>query len=173
MNTTEIGNRLEDQLYNYLHDQLVHNGLVFDLYPANLCELHKKKKYYCEVRKRYVEFDVVVEVRREPTGEPHIVVIFECKNHKKPVQERDITDFSSKIGDIFGHGAKGMVVSSSQLQSGAENFARSKHIGIVKFDENGIDVVADRKGGYWAEKSFVETQIFEGGTRSKSLIFSA
>ncbi len=173
MNTTEIGNRLEDQLYDYLHDQLDRGELVFDVYPANLCELHKKKKYYCEARKRNVEFDVVIEVCRKPASEPHVVVIFECKNHQKPVQERDITDFSSKVGDIFGHGAKGMVVSSSRLQSGAENFARSRRIGIVKFDEDGIDVIADRKGGTWAENSFVETQIFENARRSKSLKFSA
>lgn len=173
MNTPETGNKLEDQLYDYLRDQIDRDEQVFDVYPANLCEIHKKKKYYCGLRKRDVEFDVVIEIRRRAASELHIVVIFECKNHQKPVQERDITDFSSKVGDIFGHGAKGLVVSSSRFQSGAENFARSRHIGIVKFDENGIDIIADCKSGTWAETSFVETQLFEGTRRSRSLKFSA
>ncbi len=63
MNTTEKGNKLEDQLYDYLYGQLVSGKHVFDIYPANLCEVHKKKKYYCKVREADVEFDVVIEVR--------------------------------------------------------------------------------------------------------------
>ena len=173
MNTTEKGNRLEDQLYDYLRDQLDRDELVFDVYPAGCCEVHKKKKYHCNERNRDVEFDVVIEVRRKGRIEPHLFVLFECKNHKDPIQERDITDFSDKVRRIFGHAAKGLVVSSSRLQSGAESIARSRRLGIVKFDENGIDIVADRKGGTWAEGRFVQTQIFDGPRSSKSLKFSA
>lgn len=173
MNTTDKGNELEDQLYDYLYDQINQSELVFGIYPASLCQLHKKKKFYCKLRERDVEFDVVIEVRRNTASAPHVVVVFECKNHAKPIKERDVTDFSSKVGDIFGHGAKGMVVCSSRLQSGAEKFARSKRIGIVKFDEGGIDIIADRKSGAWAENSFVKNQIFDGTRRSKSLKFSA
>lgn len=173
MNTTEKGNKLEDQLYDYLHGQLVRGKHVFDVYPATLCEVHKKKKYYCREREGDVEFDVVIEIRREGRSEPHLRVIFECKNHEKPVQERDIRDFSDKIRGISAHGAKGLVVSSSRLQSGAEKVARNRGLGIVKFDENGIDIVADRTGGTWAENHFVKNQIFDGPEKSKSLKFSA
>lgn len=173
MNTTDKGNKLEDQLYDYLHGQLVRGKHVFDVYPANLCEVHKKKKYYCREREGDVEFDVVIEIRREGRSEPHLRVIFECKNHEKPVQERDIRDFSDKIKGISAHGAKGLVVSSSRLQSGAENVARNRGLGIVKFDENGIDIVADRTGGTWTENHFVKKQIIDGAEKSKSLKFSA
>lgn len=173
MNTTEKGNKLENEFYDFLQDQLDRDQLVFDVYPASLCQLHKKKKYYCKERQADIEFDVVIEVRRKGHSEPHIFVIFECKNHENPIQERDITDFSDKIGRIFGHGGKGLVVSSSRLQSGAERIARSRRLGIVKFDKSGIDVVADRKGRTWTEGSFLQTQIFDGSKRPKSLKFSA
>lgn len=100
-------------------------------------------------------------------------MIFECKNHQEPIQERDITEFSSKIGDIYGHATKGLIVSSSRLQSGAESYARNKRIGIVKFDVNGIEVIAERTIGAWAEHRFLQSQIFDGPRRSKSLKFSA
>ncbi len=113
--------------------------------------------------------------RDSPEGrsEPHSRIIFECKNHQNPIHERDVNDFSSKIGRIFGHGAKGVVVSSSRLQSGAEKTARNCGLGIVKFDNNGIDIVADRTGGTWAENHFLQNQIFDGPEKSKSLKFSA
>jgi Zn-dependent peptidase ImmA (M78 family) len=173
MNTTEKGNKLEDQLYDYLHGQLARGKHVFDVYPANLCEVHKKKKYYCRDREGDVEFDVVIEIRREGRSEPHLRVIFECKNHENPVQERDIRDFSDKIGGISAHGTKGLVVSSSRLQSGAEKVARNRGLGVVKFDENGIDIVVDRTGGTWTENHFVKNQIIDGTEHSKSLKFSA
>ena len=47
MNTLAKGNKLEDKLYAYLADQLSRDQLVFGVHPANLCEIHKKKKYYC------------------------------------------------------------------------------------------------------------------------------
>jgi Zn-dependent peptidase ImmA (M78 family) len=173
MNTTEKGNKLEDQIYDYLHGQVVRDEHVFDVYPASLCEIHKKKKYYCKDREADVEFDLVIEIRREGRSEPHLRVIFECKNHEKPVQERDIRDFSDKIRGISAHGAKGIIVSSSRLQSGAEKVAKNRGLGIIKFDENGIDIVADRTGRTWAENDFVKNQIFDSLEKSKSLKFSA
>ncbi len=173
MNTTEKGNELEEQFYSYLQDQIDRNKLVFGVYPAMLCQLYKNKKYYCDQRKADVDFDVVIEVCREGLAEPHIVVVFECKNHKSPLQEPYITDFSDKIGRIFGHGAKGIIVSSSRLQSGAENVARSRRLGIVKFDESGFEAIAERKGRTWTETAFLENQVFYGSARAKTLKFSA
>lgn len=123
-NTTEKGNKLEDQLYDYLNGQLMRGENVFDAHPSNLCEVHKKKKYYCRDREADVEFDVVIEIRRLGRRHPHMRVILECKNHQKTVQDIYIREFSDKITNIFPSGAKGLVVSSSRLQSGAENVAK-------------------------------------------------
>lgn len=173
MNSTAKGNKLEDALFDYLIDQQERGDRVYDLYPADLCKIRKKPKYNCPERKGPVEFDVVIEVYREGREAPHSYVVFECKNYKSGIPESRVTDFSDKMGRIFGHSVKGILVVSSRLQSGAENIARSRSMGIVKFDETGVDVVADRRHQYAFESAFVKSQIFEEGRRVKSLKFSA
>lgn len=147
--------------------------MVYGAYPPERCEIHKKKKYFCNERGRDVEFDVVVEVRGEGRTEPQLFVVFECKNHESPVQERDITDFSDKLERIFRHAAKGIVVTKSRLQSGADAIATNRRLGIAKFDATGIDVLADRMGGSWTEAPFVQRQMYADPRISKALKFSA
>jgi Zn-dependent peptidase ImmA (M78 family) len=173
VNTTAKGNKLEDEFFKYLIDQQGRGDRVYDLYPSDLCKIRKKPKYDCPERKKPVEFDVVIEVYREGREAPHSYVVFECKNYKSGIPESRVTDFSDKMGRIFGHSVKGILVVSSRLQSGAENIARSRSMGIVKFNETGLDVVADRRQWQTIESAFVKSQIFEGGNRAKSLKFSA
>ena len=173
MNTTEKGNRLEDKLFQYLFDQKKHGALVYDAYPASHCKLLKKQKYYCKDREADVEFDLVVEVRRTGRSEPHLYLVFECKNHKKPIEESYVRTFSDQIRSVFGQAVKGIVVTPYKLQSGAERIAANRRLGIVKFEENGIEVIADRKVGSWTESRFIQTQLADGNRRTKSLRFSA
>lgn len=133
----------------------------------------KKHKYYCKDREADVEFDIVVEVRRTGRSDPHLYVVFECKNHQKPIEDGDVRTFSDQIGSVFGQAVKGIVVISYKLQSGAERVAANRRLGIVRFDNNGIEVIADRTVGTWAENRFIQTQIADGNRRSKSLKFSA
>jgi len=171
--TTEIGDKLEDQFYLYLLDQQEHGELVYGAYSPGLCKIYKKKKYYCGVRKNHITFDVVIEVFRQGGSDPHLIVVFECKNHGRSVEEDYINAFSEKLGRISKHGSKGIIVASSSLQSGAKNVAEHHKMGIVKYCEHGFEIIADRKGGLFAESRFVETQIFKTKTPVKSLKFSA
>lgn len=173
MNTTEKGDRLEDAFHAYLCDQKERGLLVFDLYSPDLCKVYKKKRYYCVERKRDVVFDVVIELFRKGRDLPHSYVVFECKNHARAIQERDVTDFSDKIGRLFQNAIKGVVVVSSSLQSGAENVARSRKMGIVKFSEFGLEVIADRKSTSYVELEFVRSQITRTERHTKSLKFAA
>lgn len=99
-------------------------------------------------------------------------MIFECKNHASAVKAIYIREFSDKISNIFRHACKGVVVVSSRLQSGAENIAKSRGVGIVKYDERGFEVIAQRKGGIGADSGFIKSQIFND-TPVKPLKFSA
>lgn len=173
MSTVETGNKLEDELYSYLQEQQTLGQLVYGLYAPSHCEVFKKKRYYCVERRRHIEFDIVVEVFRVGSDQPHLFVIFECKNHKSPISESAITDFSDKLGRIFRHNAKGVVVSSTRLQSGAQRVASNRGIGIVKYDSSGFDVIAERRGGLALNQKFVESQIFQKLKPEKSLKFSA
>jgi len=171
VHTTAKGNKLEDALYDYLIAQQKANAEIYGLYPAGRCVIRKKAKYDCPQRKKPVEFDVVIELYRDGRETVHSYVVFECKNYKSSVSEDRVTVFSDQIHRVFGHSVKGVVVVASQLQSGAESIARSRRMGIVKFTENGLDVIADR-AGYGVESAFVRSQIFDQGRRVKALKFS-
>lgn len=173
MSTNQKGDKLEDALYDYLQNQQRLGPLVYDAYPSQLCKIYKKKKYYCKEREDNVTFDVVIEFSLPGHTDPHLYVVFECKNHKRSIEDIYLREFSDKIGGIFGHACKGIIVVSSRLNSGAEKVAKNRRMGIVKYDEHGLDVIAPRKGGVRPEKGFVKSQIFEGGNPAKSLKFSA
>ncbi|MBY3143971.1 ImmA/IrrE family metallo-endopeptidase [Rhizobium laguerreae] len=172
MSSTSKGDKLEDSFHQYLLDQQDRGELIFGAYPPENCKIHKKKEYYCREREAYVEFDVVIELYRTGRDTPHLYVMFECKNHDASVSEIYVNDFSSKIGRIFPHATKGIFVITSRLQSGAEKVARNGGMGIVKYDEHGLEIIADRRGSYF-EQGYVRSQIFRSDVPAKSLRFSA
>jgi Zn-dependent peptidase ImmA (M78 family) len=172
VNSTSRGNSLEDVFYQYLLDQRDRGELIFGLYPSENCRIYKKKKYYCRDREADVEFDIVLELYRTGRNAPHLYVIFECKNHDANVSEIYVNDFSSKIGRMFPCAVKGVIIVTSRLQSGAEKVARNAHMGIVKYDDKGLEIIADRRGSC-VERGFVQSQIFRDDNSTKSLKFSA
>lgn len=167
--SVDKGNLLEDALYEYLCAQKERGALVFGAYPPGCCKIYKKKNYFGLGRKRDVNFDVVIELFRERADTPHLYIIFECKNHRQPVKDIYIREFSHKLNEIFTHNSKGVIVTSSGLQTGAEATALDCRLGIVKYDDNGFEVVAERKGWSWTEQAHIKSQIFG---RSKPLKFS-
>jgi Zn-dependent peptidase ImmA (M78 family) len=173
VSTTEKGDKLEDALFAYLCEQKCQGSFVFGAFPPRLCNIYRKKKYHCSERDDYVEFDIVIEVVREGQNQPYLYVVFECKNYDGAIPERDVTDFSDKLSRLFRHAAKGIVVVSTRLQSGAEKIARNRKLGIVKFDQNGMETIANRKGAIYLENNFVRSQIFEDERRLKPLKFAA
>lgn len=173
MNTVEKGDKFELDFYQYLIGQQDAGEPVFGFYPAELCKIYRKKKYYCREREADVEFDVVIEVTGQNREAPHLRVIFECKNYTGSVPEDRVTDFSDKIGRIFKHGAKGVLVVSSQLQSGAEKVARNRHIGIIKYDKSGWEVKADRSGRSYASSELMKDEVFGLPSHQKPLKFAA
>lgn len=173
MDSTAKGNRLEDAFYEYLLEQQRCGVLVYDSIPPDHCKIFRKKTYFCKERGADVEFDIVIELYRPGRPSPHSYTVFECKNYDGAIPEIYVADFSDKLSRLFRNAAKGILVVSSRLQSGAENVARSRLLGIVKYDESGLEVVADRKGGLRLENSFVASQLFPSVQRSKSLKFSA
>lgn len=173
MHSTAKGNSLEDALVEYLTEQQERGDLVNGAHPPNLCKIRKKAKYPCPDRAKPVEFDVVIEVYRESRETPYLYVVFECKNYKSGVPEDRVRVFSDQISSVFGHSVKGILVVSSRLQSGAEMIARSRSMGILKFSDNGADIVLDRRGGTNVESAYVRSQIFADQHYLRSLKFSA
>lgn len=173
VSSTSKGNRLEDAFHRYLLDQKERGELVDGVHSPALCEIFKKKKYHCSDRDGDVEFDIVLEITRPGANTPYQWIVFECKNYRGNVPEEKVNHLSKKLTSVFGHAAKGVMVVSSRLQLGAEKVARKYHIGIVKFDETGAEIVAERNGGLRLEKQFVVSQIFQNAGSAKSLKLAA
>lgn len=76
------------------------------------------------------EIDVYYEFRK--AGVTHKVAI-ECKNRGRPIEKKEIHDFWYKIHDIGN--IKGIVVSQSGLQSGAQLVAGYENIDFMTPDE--------------------------------------
>jgi len=173
VNSTLKGDELEEAFYQYLIAQKERGELIFDAYPPENCKILRRQEYFCSERGANVEFDVVIEFYRRGSSTPHSYIVFECKNYDGNIPEIHVNDFSLKLSRIFRHAAKGVLVISSRLQSGAEHVARHSKMGIVKFDEYGLEIVADRRGGSLIGNNFVKKQIFRSRASEKSLKFSA
>ncbi|MBY8917439.1 ImmA/IrrE family metallo-endopeptidase [Nitratireductor sp. L1-7-SE] len=173
MHTIERGDQLELSFYNYLLAQQKREEAIYGTYIHNQCNIRWKPRYYCKYREGEVEFDIVVEVYRNGAELPHTHVVFECKNYKNNIPEIYVNDLSSKLSRIFKHSARGIFVVSSRLQSGAEKTAKNSGMGIAKFDENGLDVILERKGGIGIENFSLRNQLIDTDEKSKPLKFSA
>lgn len=173
VNTVAKGNKLEDDLYDYLLDQQHRGELAFGTFQPENCKIYKKKKYYCKERKGSVEFDVVIEFTLQGREKVHSYIVFECKNYGRSVPEKEVVDFSDKLTRIFRHASKGIIVVSGRLQSGAEELAISRGMAIVKYDKDGLDIMVDRRGQILFSGKSIAAQIFHTDVPAKSLKFSA
>lgn len=173
MDTVRIGNVLEKAIFDFLIEQQNRGQLLLDTQSPKVCTVCWKPKYYCKERENYVEFDVSIEVRRKPELEPQEIIVLECKNYSGNVPETEITDFSDKLTRIGRHNTKGFIVISSALQRGTEKLARSRKIGIVKFDENGLQFIAERRLRDNLNSKFAKSSLFEKNKQTKKLKFAA
>lgn len=173
MSTVAKGSKLENEFFQYLIDQKSNGLEVYDLYGPDACKIYKSKRYYDREREAHVTFDVVIEVFRRGADTPHLFVVFECKNHTGPLKETLLTDFSDKLTRIFPHRVKGVIVTSSRLQSGAQKIASSRGIGIVKYCDGGFEIVAERTENPFFGPKYVASQLFERSYSTKQLKFSA
>lgn len=172
VNTTKIGDELEAAFHHYLLDQQKRGEFVYGTYSPELCRIYRKKGYFSAERGSDVVFDVVIELFRFGATAPHSYIVFECKNHKTNISDLRVREFSDKLSDLFRHSAKGILVITSKLQSGAESIATKRGMGIVKYDRYGLDIIAERRSNC-VEKNSLRSQMLNNGQRARSLKFSA
>lgn len=173
ISTVHKGDALEDAFYEYLIGQKESGKLVDGLYQPELCEIHKKKRYYCSEREANVTFDVVIEIKRDNAKGFALVIVFECKNYEGGVPENEVTDFSDKLQRIFKHNVKGALVFSSKLQSGAMNLAKKRGLGLIKYDQCGFEYIVQRQAGRLIDSSYIKNSMFLSANNYKSMKFSA
>jgi len=174
MNTVEKGDELERQFYEYLTSQKRADSSVLGSYDSDLCTIHRKKKYPCNlVAGRNIEIDISIELRRKGAKDPFLLILIECKNYKNAVQENVINGFSNTLSRISAHNTKGYVVFPSKVAQSAVALARRYGIGVIKFDADGTDIIAERSFKRSYGTTYIQSSLLQEQGREKNLRFSA
>jgi hypothetical protein len=64
--------------------------------------------------------------------EPWLLWIWECKDESRRGAVNAVEAFASKFQQIGVHGVKGTMASRNSFQEGAVEYAKSKHIGLLR-----------------------------------------
>lgn len=130
MDTTKKGDKLEAHVFEVFESQIVEDCFFS---KRDYCKIFRKKGYYSKDREKNIVFDISVEVTLPCQERYSLLFLFECKNYGHSVPVDDVEEFFSKIQQVSGANAKGIIVSTNSFQDGAFKFARSKGIGLLRY----------------------------------------
>jgi len=129
MNTTEKGNKFEDEVFKEIKELLESGSL--GLIP-DCCHLFQKKGYYSRDRDSDIILDISIEVWMPGADRWSMLWACECKDCSRPVSVDDIEEYKAKLNQIAGVNVKGMFATSSAYQRSAYNYAASNGIGLLR-----------------------------------------
>lgn len=128
MNTTEKGNELEIQVYEWLEEHL-------DTY-GKLLKLNRHKIYHC-ANGRDIVVDVSIDVyasqKYMDEDRPTQTYIYECKNLNRKLEISDYDEWRGKLDDIGKTGHKLYLVCRCGFAEPIIRYAEDLHIGLIKF----------------------------------------
>jgi Zn-dependent peptidase ImmA (M78 family) len=130
MNTTEVGDILEERLF-----ELFRKEIDSDRFWAkkSCCKIFRKKAYYSKDRGANIVFDIAIEIYLPNATEYSMVVFIECKNYKHSVPVDDAEEFFAKVQQIAPANSKAVIASTASFQSGTRNYAKSKGVGLIRY----------------------------------------
>ncbi|MFV3291585.1 ImmA/IrrE family metallo-endopeptidase [Pseudomonas sp. NY11955] len=134
LSTYHKGDLFEQKVFEYLSRELEAGNLFF---APQFTTIQRKPKYFSREREDYIVFDISIEVTLPGFNNPSVIMLVECKNYGSTIPINDVEEFSSKIGQVTGHNAKGMFVAASAFQASALNFARNKGMAVVRYLDEG------------------------------------
>ena len=136
-NTTKRGGDFENRVYSLFKELLRNEELGISSKNA---QLFRKKRYFSERRKKYIEVDLSIEITISNSTNPFMAIIIECKDYSSPVSISEIEEFESKVRQISGLNCKAIFVTSNALQESAYNYAVSGGIAIIRLmPENQVE----------------------------------
>lgn len=143
MNTTKIGDKFENRVFELIKDLLENDEFIV---PGKRSIIYQKKGYYSEQRKGNIICDISIETFFPNAKDYSILNIIECKYLNKNVIVDDIEEFDSKLTQIGKHNSKGIIASNKGFSKSTINFAKSLKIGLLKVkNDNQIEWINYRK----------------------------
>ncbi|WP_137896291.1 restriction endonuclease [Ramlibacter sp. 2FC] len=129
MSSVARGNAFENRVFAALQDEVDAERL--GLLPKQ-CSLFQKKGYFSRDRQSDVIVDISIEVTLPGATEWSMLWVCECKDYSGALPVNDVEEFKAKLDQIAGKNVKGLLAVTGALQSGAEKYARSQGIGVVR-----------------------------------------
>src|SRR5580700_3908040 len=161
MSSTARGSDFEKQVFSYLEEELNAARLF---YIPERSTIYHHKRYYSPDRKSSIIFDIAIEVTFATMQTPSVFCLVECKDHGRKIQVDEVEAFYAKLQQVASAAAKGIIVTRSSFQPAALEYARAKHIGILRFPERKWDLMRSVTARYAASLTGRERAISEGLT---------
>ena len=165
-----VGDSLEIAIRDLLESEIAAGR--FWAKRAN-CKIFRKKGYYSKDRASKIVFDVSIEVYLPKATEYSMLVLVECKNHKRTVEVGEVEEFYAKVQQVAAAGGKAVVASTASFDRGSQAFAKSKGMGLIRyFDSSNFkwelrrSSSASARGTDASEAAFVEEGISREDFRS-------
>lgn len=127
MNTVKKGNILEENAINIIK-KYIEDGYFG---PKDYLSLHSKKKYSSQRRNGEIEFDLSIEFKLPNMNKPSLTYFIECKNYMGRLPVEKVKKFKADIDEVSGINVKGILISSSELQTGAYDYAEAYGIMVL------------------------------------------
>lgn len=134
MNTTAIGDALEERIFSLLDAEI--RADHFWAKQEN-CRLFRKKGYYSKDRESDIVFDISIEIYLPGEDDFSELVLVECKNYGRSVPVDDAEEFFLKTQQVAGAGVKAVIASTAAFQSGTLTFAKTKRMGLLRYFDTG------------------------------------
>jgi len=135
INTTEKGNQLELRALDIIQ-KLIEDNQISHLKENLRIKRKPESKYYSNIRKGYIEFDLSIEFWPPGADKMALLYLVECKNYENRVSVNKIETFHSQLVQLQLFNIKGIFITNSPLQKGGYNIADSAGIMVIQAEAN-------------------------------------
>ena len=119
--------KFEDEVAAYVAQELRRGNLGLRVKRARL---KRPAQYWARDSKKFVKFEIAIELLEPKNPNPTMVWIWECKHYaKRKVRVRDVRKFADELGQLEIP-VKGLMVTPIGYQEGAARIANSRGIAI-------------------------------------------
>lgn len=136
MNTVKVGELFENKSYEIIKKAIENNELGIN---GKYAKVYKKRAYYSNTREKNIIFDLAIEIWPERAERYTLLYLIECKSSaSKKVPVDDVEEFYTKINQVAGVNAKGVMITDNSFQDGAFTFAKNRGMMLIevnRFDE--------------------------------------
>lgn len=122
------GDKYEDFVIEILQNEIGKGKLPF---PSDHIIITPKKKYQAHSGNE-IEVDIAIEIYRDLTKKPFLIILVECKDYERPIDTMRINDLYTKMGLLSAH--KGIIFTTHGCQSGVIKQAEFYNIGIARLN---------------------------------------